>query len=287
LSAAATDLDGHTRAPVAKRPSTLAARVLDVLLDAVPSDRFDIPNVVTANPEWLQRLDAASPGVAALVRELRSPATLPAVEPANPPAAEGKESVPSSSNPNGTIRDGPVPGVRTGEAPCVRSWTQSDLDNEIRKYKAERAHKFAELRDAIAKKSKVALKAAVKLFGRNAIARALECKSRAMVGKSLPWIAMADDLGLPRKRGARPKRVGMKIALEETGAKAADVGDEVGESELRAQIRGLPAEIREDLQSKLRKGEMTPEQAQEVIKLHENQKRDSTSKVQRPEGSLE
>jgi hypothetical protein len=78
LSAATREIDGKTNAPVAERPSTRMAEAVDALFDAVPSDPLTMSSCVIARQEWLDRLDAAQPAVVALVRGMRSAATLPA-----------------------------------------------------------------------------------------------------------------------------------------------------------------------------------------------------------------
>src|SRR5262249_12606109 len=66
----------------------------------------------------------------------------------------------------------------------LHSWTQPDLDGAIREYKAKRAAQYNDLVEGVRQGKPGAQKAARQLFGRNAIARALGVKARAMVTKS-------------------------------------------------------------------------------------------------------
>ena len=98
------------------------------------------------------------------------------------------------------------------------------MDNEIRKYKADRAASYAELCEAVKRNQPGAKKKAAEIYGRNAIARALGVKSTAMVSKSPAWIAIAGELGLSLNRSRRtqgtrhtqkPGKIGHDIAVEE------------------------------------------------------------------------
>lgn len=86
-----------------------------------------------------------------------------------------------------------------------RSWTTEELEEAIRDYRAERASTLQEFvsildnpKTSLSKK-RLARKNAIKLFGRNVIARALGVKSAKMVGDTMAWKAVAGLLGLPRK----------------------------------------------------------------------------------------
>lgn len=131
-----------------------------------------------------------------------------------------------------------------------QSWTQPDLNKEIRNYKAHRATRYAELVDGVRKNLKGAKKAAREMFGRNAIARKLGVKSPNMVGKSPVWLAIAEDLKIPlhreRIRGSRRTgktgRIGLDIAVEQASVAAAMVGGEaetIGKEATLAKIRKL------------------------------------------------
>jgi hypothetical protein len=115
----------------------------------------------------------------------------------------------------------------------LRAWTQPDLDNAIRQYRADRAASYAALRDGLKRNSPAAKKAAKEVYGRNAIARALGVKSRSMVSKSSAWIAIAQDLGLELHRGwvtgtrrtAKPGKIGLDMAVEQKSLDPADGAD--------------------------------------------------------------
>ena len=106
--------------------------------------------------------------------------------------------------------------------PAKRSWTQPDLDDAIRKYKAERASTYGDLVAGVKLGKRGALKDARSLFGRNAIARTLGVKAPAMVSNSAVWQAIADELrlrGAPKRQASPPRqRIGMDIAIEEKAA---------------------------------------------------------------------
>ena len=165
-----------------------------------------------------------------------------------------------------------------------RSWTQPDLDEAIREYKAKRAGRYAELKDAIEDGKSEASEAAQKLFGRNAIARFLSVKSQGMVGKSPAWIAMAEDLHLHLKRnGARgtrrtqkPGKIGEEIAQEKAAERVArdavPAVERREQEETRRQIRQLAKSSekgKEDAEALLEKyemGEITDEQVRQTVK---------------------
>ena len=123
---------------------------------------------------------------------------------------------------------------RTGKGrENLRSWTQEDLDKAILQYKAARSASYADLREGIKRNRPVARKAALEVYGRNAIARALGVKSPSMVSKSPAWIAIANELGLELRRGkplgtrhtGKRGRIGYDIALERKSATPASGDD--------------------------------------------------------------
>src|SRR5262249_28730471 len=122
-------------------------------------------------------------------------------------------------------------GERNRKGPELRSWTQPDLDDAIRSYKAARAVIYYELVQAIGHRGRGAKQTAQRQFGRNAIARALGVRSRAMVTKSPVWQEMARELRLSHKHedrrpAGRLRRVGFERAQED---QAEEVGDTVQE----------------------------------------------------------
>jgi hypothetical protein len=160
---------------------------------------------------------------------------------------------------------------RQGGKVPVRSWTQTDLDAAIRNYKSQRSSTYGDLVDAIKRDKPGAQKSAQRVYGRNVLARELGVKSRAMITKSPEWQAIADELRLPRgKRKARPKvgkKIGHDIAVEQ---QAVDVGvpivDQVVRNETIRLIRKSMSNTEaEATVEKLVRGDMTDEQARELI----------------------
>ncbi len=170
-------------------------------------------------------------------------------------------------------------GSKPSDAIPERSWTQSDLDDEIRKYKATRSSNFSELVAAVGRGQKGAIEAARKLFGRNVIVRALGVKAPAMVTNSAVWQAIADELRLPRgkyRNAPKLRKIGLDIAME---AQASHVSPQPFDSAVRREtIRlvhsSLPADQSEPILEKLQRGEITDDEAMEVIDLVKEQKRD-------------
>jgi hypothetical protein len=165
----------------------------------------------------------------------------------------------------------------------LKSWTQLDLDNAIREYKAERASTYNDLLEGVKRGDPSAAKRASKIFGRNQVARALGVRSRAMVTKSPPWQQIAAELRLSKKNGrATVHRIGMTVALEQ----AAVAG---GESEVENVIRretinlveqSMPQQEAEATIEKLHRGEMTDNQVREMVMAYVDQRRDDrTNKI--------
>jgi hypothetical protein len=167
----------------------------------------------------------------------------------------------------------------------TRSWTQPDLDEAIREYKAKRAPRYQELVEAVRRGDKGAKVSAQKMFGRNAIARELGVRATAMVSESTAWVEIAMDLGLflarDRVKGMRGARrsgkIGMEIALEQQAVAAADVTDPAASlkraerAETLRLIRQLPDKLAEPILSKYEAGEITDEQARGQVKVLLNQ----------------
>ncbi|MFH1417158.1 MAG: hypothetical protein ABII12_02580 [Planctomycetota bacterium] len=121
-----------------------------------------------------------------------------------------------------------------------RHWTQADVDDAIRKYRAKRAGRYGEIAEGVRQGLPGAKKAARELFGRNNLARALECPP-AMISKSSAWEPIKAQLRLfsPKEmRGSsRPKKIGLDIAMEE--------------ATLKEHQRRLKDEQRDELQNRL------------------------------------
>jgi len=163
--------------------------------------------------------------------------------------------------------------------PSKRSWTQSDLDAAIREYKAKRAPRYRELVEAVRHGAKGSKKDAGRIFGRNVIARELGVRSPSMVSKSDAWIEIADELQIPlarnRVRGTSRTRsagkIGHDIAVERRGIAAAEGADPAA-AILRAEreetlriIHQLPAKKAEPILQKYEAGEMTDDQARQLV----------------------
>jgi hypothetical protein len=169
----------------------------------------------------------------------------------------------------------------------LRSWTQPDLDGAIREYKARRAAQYNDLAEGVRQGKPGAKKSAQQLFGRNAIARALGVRARAMVTKSEPWQEIAAELQLSRNlKGRSPlnrsKRIGLSIAeeqkaLDKTGSP--QVLDQVISNEtISLMRRELPPEVAEEAINKLERGEMTDDGARHLIDLYRLQQQDDKAK---------
>jgi hypothetical protein len=200
----------------------------------------------------------------------------------------------NNTQPAAPERDAPGEGKGSrkgnGRAP-LRSWTQTDLDAAIHKYKAERAGSYRELVNGVQAGKPGAIKAAQKLFGRNALARALGVKAPAMISKSEAWREIAAELGLNRKaeshpRQGRARRMGTDIAFEEEAEKAGDtVAQQVDQNEtIRLARQKLPKRLAEEIINRLIDGVITDDQARQQIDLTLEQIKDA--KATRAHSSL-
>jgi hypothetical protein len=215
--------------------------------------------------------------------------------PCEPPAQGGvvttggqAPAIPSQTQPGqGQGADDAGPQRRTkADAAPLRSWTQDDLDAAIRKYKADRAGSYYGLREAVREGRGGAREQAQKRFGRNAIAKALGVKARAMVSKSPAWQEMADELGLPRKgRKKRPldknKRIGYGFAEEEKAeAMGEQTVDKVLRNETIAQIRqNMDPKDAEATLNSLESGGITDDGAREIVQLYIASKKDDRYRI--------
>ena len=127
----------------------------------------------------------------------------------------------------------------------LRSWTQHDLDNAIREYKAQRAAAYRELAEGVSKGRRKACEAARRVFGRNVIANALRCRAPAMVSKSKVWQAMRHELQLSAKV-TRCHRIGLEVAVERI-TKSQNLTKQVEVDEVRKQVAAMTAEQRSAL----------------------------------------
>jgi hypothetical protein len=168
------------------------------------------------------------------------------------------------------------------DAAPKRAWTQIDLDAAIQEYKARRVSRYSELVDAVKSASPGAKKAAQKLFGRNAIARALGVKARAMVTKSPVWQEIADELMLVRgkHRCSAQKRIGHDMAMEE---KAVATSETPADQAIRNETIGLinkkmSKEAAEATVDKLSRGEISDDQARQIAEKVAEQSQDARSR---------
>jgi len=173
-----------------------------------------------------------------------------------------------------------------GKSAPKRSWTQVDLNEAIRKYKAERASTYNDLVDGVKQGRPGAKKSARDLFGRNALVRALGVKSAAMVSNSPVWQAIADELklrGPTRATARRPiQRTGLDIAMEDQAqATSAPILDQAVQQEtIRLIERSMPAAEAEATIEKLQRGEITDDAARELVDVFAQQQHDKrTHKV--------
>ncbi len=155
-----------------------------------------------------------------------------------------------------------------------RSYTQGQMDNAIREYKARRASNYDELVKRVEAGAKGAKKAAQEMFGRNAIANALGARAPAMVTKSPVWHEIARELQLPSKvtsgHGAsRQVKMGLDMALErQADTQEDEVVIRAIRNEMCDRIRStLGADEAEATIEKYRRGDMTEEDVEEMLTL--------------------
>ncbi|MDB5322191.1 MAG: hypothetical protein JWN40_3822 [Phycisphaerales bacterium] len=167
----------------------------------------------------------------------------------------------------------------TATATPQRSMTQDDVDREVAAYKAARAANYNDLRDGVRAKRPGAVKAARKNFGRNHIARQIGCKSSAMVSKSLVYQTIKTELHLNDKRRT-PQRTGLDVAANRVAHDAGNSTiDAVVANETRALLRKhLQPTDAEAAIDKLDAGQMTDEQARELVDVYREQRSDAKSR---------
>ncbi len=171
-----------------------------------------------------------------------------------------------------------------GSTAPQRSWTQRDLDEAIREYKARRASTYRDLVDGVRTGKKGAKKQARALYGRNSVAKALGVKSAAMVSKSPVWQAIADELHLRAESGPRPtsmgNRMGIELAVEQQGLAASDpVVDQVIRRETIQLIKkSMVSNDAVATVEKLERGQISDDQARELVQVYVEQKRDARGK---------
>ena len=199
-------------------------------------------------------------------------------DPAGSAVNEGEQAKPAGGGDKQQIKN----RKRSGRTIAPkRPWTQPELDDEIRKYKANRASNFGELVANVEKGLRGAKKAARDMFGRNAIVDVLGVKSPAMVSNSTVWRnEIAVPLRLEKKQPKRGKKIGAAIALEEASIQAGDTTvQDVFRRETIARIRKhLPEEAAQGLIEKLESGTTDYETADKTIDLYLKQDKDRRSR---------
>ncbi|MFL5330872.1 MAG: hypothetical protein ACJ8C4_18400 [Gemmataceae bacterium] len=154
----------------------------------------------------------------------------------------------------------------------TRSWIQGDLDNAIREYKAERASTYPDLVAGVRRGNEGAQRSARRIFGRNAIAKALGVRSKAMVSGSPVWREIAEELGLAGKnksKHATRKKIGIEIAIEEhSSSTSKSVGDTVIRNETIALIQKVVSKREADqIIDKLVTGAISDDEARQIADL--------------------
>ena len=165
----------------------------------------------------------------------------------------------------------------------VKSWTQVDLDEAIRKYKAERASSYPDLVAGVRANRQTAKSAAQNTYGRNSIARALGVKAPAMVTKSPVWQAIADELGISRgkeRKQASLQKVGLDIAIERQSTESSVSGLDVAvrNETIKLVRKAMGREEAEAIVERLRDGTITDDQARELAETVQDQKRDQRTR---------
>jgi hypothetical protein len=175
---------------------------------------------------------------------------------------------------------------KKAESPPKQSWTQPDLDDAIREYKAQRASTYNDLVDGVKRGRAGAKKNARVLFGRNAVVRALGVKSAAMVSNSPVWQAIADELKLRGPSRSTPRRhsqrIGLDIAMEDQAqATSAPILDQAVQQEtIRLIEKSMPATEAKAIIEKLGRGDITDDAARELVDVVAQQQHDKrTHKV--------
>jgi hypothetical protein len=240
----------------------------------VSSVRQIMPELRTLDAELQRLLDQLSFSPLAALRTIRSEDRRSTVTPPSNGDNEAKLRIDNAKAKKGT-----------GE---LKSWTQSDLNNAIREYKARRASTYKDLVEGVKAGRPGAINAARKLFGRNAVARALLVKARAMVTYSAVWQAIACELQLVKTRGERgirkDQRIGEGIAQEQ---KAEAAGDPTQEAVLRDEAirlarQRLPAREANAIIKALEHGAIGVSKAHELIDVTVAQQKEKRSRKADP-----
>ncbi|MSO37799.1 MAG: hypothetical protein EXQ69_06045 [Acidimicrobiia bacterium] len=184
----------------------------------------------------------------------------------------------------GAALSGQRAGKKSAASVTMKSWTQGELDGAIREYKARRAPSYSDLVDAVKHNKAGAKTAAQKMFGRNAIARELGVRAPAMVSKSPEWQQIASELRLPRpsnksNRGGG-KRIGLDIAIEKqaTSESSSQLDEAVRRETIQLIRKGMPQAQAEATIEKLERGEISDDDARELVGVVADQRQDLQSR---------
>lgn len=179
-----------------------------------------------------------------------------------------------------------APGGRRakGKGAPKRSWTQPDLDAEVKKEIA----KYPEMLASARRGSKGAKTEVRKTLGRNAIAKRLGVRAQKMVSKCPDWIQLADEFGMRRKGTKVPRstKVGFAIAEETAAVAAGDTTEadvtrretlqRINEAMLQANRR--TRQTLEQLADEVARGQRSDEEARTLVETYTEQQQDSRSR---------
>ena len=171
------------------------------------------------------------------------------------------------------------PLVQNGDAFIARAEENSDLSPENEKEAEKLKRKWNELRNQQIELRKQQIELNKQMATLAKELRELGVKSPSMVSKSLAWLAIAKELGIPLARERAPGtartrkagKVGVEIGVEQASVAAADEADphvlmmrEEREKTLRG-IRRLPKDKAEPILQKYEAGEITDTQARKSV----------------------
>jgi hypothetical protein len=167
-----------------------------------------------------------------------------------------------------------------------KEWTQQEVDKAIKQLRAGMGATYYDLVENVRRGLPGAEKEAKKLYGRNALARRLGLRSRALVSKSPVWQDIAKELKL-RHKGEETKRIGgrRRMGYEmAVGEKAEEVGDTTSSRVIRKETvslirNNLPADQAAEIISKLETGQISDERARAIVRFTIEQRKDDTYKV--------
>jgi len=213
------------------------------------------------------------------------PSEPPAAAPASATAIE--RGTPPLTTPNDAPEDETTPALSPENEPWL-TYTKSELDDAVGKYKEGLSVKFDELFNAIhgsnEELAKAAARAATEIFGRNAVGRALRVKSWSMVTYSEVWvqsIAIPLKLRPPEDTPPAPQKIGIAAAIE----RAAEAVDKSAYDPLvrketveMIQTSRLKQEVVDGILYQLESGQIDDDQAEEHVNLAKQQQEDDSGR---------